>query len=190
MDDAETLAQELAKGPMSLGIIRELLWSSVDASYEEQLNNERMAQKMAGRTSDFRKALPPLTKNGRHNSKANKRAYPREEKMRRVDWFPIGIAFAVWAAFFAIIFVERWQASQRAGFDEARLARIDAHYQAAFDNGEMPGARAVIYQGGEIVYERNWGFQDIASKTPIKADTIFHIYSMTKPITWCGDDAV
>lgn len=103
--------------------------------------------------------------------------------MRRVDWFPIGIAFAVWATFFAIIFVERWQASQRAGFDEARLARIDAHYQAAFDNGEMPGARAVIYQGGETVYERNWGFQDIASKTPIKADTIFHIYSMTKPIT-------
>jgi len=42
---------------MSLGIIRELLWSSVDASYEEQLNNERMAQKMAGRTSDFKEGV-------------------------------------------------------------------------------------------------------------------------------------
>ena len=103
--------------------------------------------------------------------------------MRIRDWLPLGIAIAVWAVFFTIIFVERWQANQRAGFDEARLERIDAHYQAAFDNGEMPGARAVIYQGGEIVYERNWGYQDIAAQKPIKADTIFHIFSMSKPIT-------
>ena len=53
MDDAKSLAQELAKGPMSLGMIRELLWSTVDASYEEQLNNERMAQRTAGRSRDF-----------------------------------------------------------------------------------------------------------------------------------------
>ena len=53
MDDAKQLAQDLAKGPMSLGMIRELLWSSVDAAYEEQLNNERMAQRTAGRTNDF-----------------------------------------------------------------------------------------------------------------------------------------
>lgn len=53
MKEAETLAAELAQGPMSLGMIRNLLWESVDATYEEQLNNERQAQRTAGRSEDF-----------------------------------------------------------------------------------------------------------------------------------------
>jgi 2-(1,2-epoxy-1,2-dihydrophenyl)acetyl-CoA isomerase len=38
---------------MSLGLIRNLLWDSVDATYEGQLNNERWAQQKAGWSSDF-----------------------------------------------------------------------------------------------------------------------------------------
>ena len=53
MATARGLAEELAKGPMSLGLIRNLLWDSVDATYEEQLNNERWAQQKAGWSSDF-----------------------------------------------------------------------------------------------------------------------------------------
>jgi 2-(1,2-epoxy-1,2-dihydrophenyl)acetyl-CoA isomerase len=53
MGEARKLAGELAKGPFSLGLIRKLLWESVDASYEEQLNNERWAQQTAGRSKDF-----------------------------------------------------------------------------------------------------------------------------------------
>ena len=53
MSEARKLAGELAKGPFSLGLIRKLLWDSVDATYEEQLNNERWAQQTAGRSADF-----------------------------------------------------------------------------------------------------------------------------------------
>lgn len=53
MDEARKLAGELANGPFSLGLIRGLLWDSVDATYEEQLNRERWAQQMAGRSRDF-----------------------------------------------------------------------------------------------------------------------------------------
>jgi len=53
LGEARTLANELAKGPMSLGMIRNLLWESVDSTYEEQLNNERWAQREAGRSKDF-----------------------------------------------------------------------------------------------------------------------------------------
>ena len=53
MDEARKLAGELANGPFSLGLIRKLLWDSVDATYEEQLNNERWAQQTAGRSADF-----------------------------------------------------------------------------------------------------------------------------------------
>ncbi len=53
LDEARRLAGKLAKGPMSLGMIRNLLWESVDSTYEEQLNNERWAQREAGRSKDF-----------------------------------------------------------------------------------------------------------------------------------------
>ena len=53
LDEARKLADELAQGPMSLGMIRNLLWESVDSTYEEQLNNERWAQREAGRSKDF-----------------------------------------------------------------------------------------------------------------------------------------
>ncbi|MDB2626820.1 2-(1,2-epoxy-1,2-dihydrophenyl)acetyl-CoA isomerase, partial [Alphaproteobacteria bacterium] len=38
-------------------LIRNLLWESVDAKYEEQLNNERQAQRTAGRTEDFKEGV-------------------------------------------------------------------------------------------------------------------------------------
>ncbi len=53
LDEARILADDLARGPMSLGLIRNLLWDSVDSTYEEQLNRERQAQQKAGRSKDF-----------------------------------------------------------------------------------------------------------------------------------------
>lgn len=68
-------------------------------------------------------------------------------------------------------------------FDRDRLERIGAHYQAAIDNQEVAGARAVILQNGRTVYDESWGYRDLATKAPLGDDTIYHIYSMTKPIT-------
>lgn len=47
------LARQLAQGPRSLGIIKQLAWSVLDASFETALSNERVAQRDAGRTEDF-----------------------------------------------------------------------------------------------------------------------------------------
>ena len=68
-------------------------------------------------------------------------------------------------------------------FDEKRLARIDAHYQAAIDKQLVAGAQAVIQQNGEIIFNKRWGYSDLAKQELLSHDTIFHIYSMTKPIT-------
>ena len=68
-------------------------------------------------------------------------------------------------------------------FDRQRLDRIGAHYQAAIDNQEVAGARAVIVQNGRTVYDEAWGYRDLATKAPLADDTIYHIYSMSKPIT-------
>jgi 2-(1,2-epoxy-1,2-dihydrophenyl)acetyl-CoA isomerase len=53
MDEAMTLARELASGPMSLGLIRALMAESTDNNYENQLNMERQMQRQAGQSADF-----------------------------------------------------------------------------------------------------------------------------------------
>ena len=50
---ALALAKQLAQGPRSLGIIKQLAWAALDASFETVLSNERFAQRDAGRTDDF-----------------------------------------------------------------------------------------------------------------------------------------
>ena len=47
------LAKELASGPASLGAIRRLIWDSLDGDWAGQLNAERKAQKIAGKSEDF-----------------------------------------------------------------------------------------------------------------------------------------
>jgi 2-(1,2-epoxy-1,2-dihydrophenyl)acetyl-CoA isomerase len=50
---AKALALELARGPQALGMIRRLAWDALDASWLDQLQAERHAQRNAGRTEDF-----------------------------------------------------------------------------------------------------------------------------------------
>ena len=54
MDDAKALARDLANGPtVSLSLIRNLYWDSLENTYEQQLNLERKMQGRAGKTKDF-----------------------------------------------------------------------------------------------------------------------------------------
>ena len=52
MPTAMALARELAAGPASIGMIRQLVWAGLDAGHDDQLQNERVMQRNAGRTQD------------------------------------------------------------------------------------------------------------------------------------------
>ena len=69
------------------------------------------------------------------------------------------------------------------GFDPARLARIQAHFAAYVDDGRLPGWQVQVSRRGEVVYHANCGWRDIEGQLPIEDDTVFRIFSMTKPIT-------
>ena len=57
MSTAMEIARALAKGPKSLGMIRQLIWTSLDKTWLEQLHEERMSQRVAGKSSDFREGV-------------------------------------------------------------------------------------------------------------------------------------
>jgi len=70
-----------------------------------------------------------------------------------------------------------------AHFNPQKLQRIDDYFHGEIANGKIPGAIVLISQHGKPVYQRFFGVQDVASKKPMTDDTIFRIFSMTKPIT-------
>jgi CubicO group peptidase (beta-lactamase class C family) len=73
---------------------------------------------------------------------------------------------------------------ESAGMSKAAFDRLEAHLKRRYvDAGRFPGTQFLVYRRGKIVHRAMQGFADIERKTPIKDDTIFRIYSMTKPIT-------
>ena len=69
------------------------------------------------------------------------------------------------------------------GMSAARLERITPAMQRWVDEGKIPGALTMIAREGRLVHFEKFGMQDVASSKSIEFDTIFRIYSMTKPIT-------
>jgi CubicO group peptidase (beta-lactamase class C family) len=69
------------------------------------------------------------------------------------------------------------------GFDADRLARIDQHFARYVDDGKLAGWLAVVARRGHIVHVGSSGRRDLDSGLPVQEDTLWRIYSMTKPIT-------
>lgn len=69
------------------------------------------------------------------------------------------------------------------GFSVERLKSLDAALQKSVDSQQFAGIVTMMARHGKLVGQKVYGQQDIASKKPIQKDTIFRIYSMTKPIT-------
>jgi CubicO group peptidase (beta-lactamase class C family) len=69
------------------------------------------------------------------------------------------------------------------GFDSHRLARIDRHFQQYVDDGRLPGWLLVITRAGKVAHLATYGMRDVEAGAPVEVDTLFRIYSMTKPIT-------
>ncbi len=71
----------------------------------------------------------------------------------------------------------------KAGMNPARLARIGPRMKAFVDGGKAAGIVTLLARHGFLANLSVSGFQDLESRTPMRADTIFHIASMTKPVT-------
>jgi CubicO group peptidase (beta-lactamase class C family) len=68
------------------------------------------------------------------------------------------------------------------GLSSAGLARLGRVMQGEVGRGVVPGAVALIARRGQLAYFESFGQRDPASGAPMATDSIFRIYSMTKPI--------
>ncbi|WP_432829003.1 serine hydrolase domain-containing protein [Dactylosporangium sp. CA-092794] len=69
------------------------------------------------------------------------------------------------------------------GFDAGRLARLDAHFARYVDDGRLAGWQLMIARDGRVVHSSVHGHRDAEAALPVEPDTLWRIYSMTKPIT-------
>src|SRR5436305_7473431 len=69
------------------------------------------------------------------------------------------------------------------GLDPQRLARIDTHFRRYVDDGRLPGFQAMVSRHGRVAHFTSYGLADIEAGRAVEPDTIFRIYSMTKPVT-------
>ncbi|HNT78572.1 MAG TPA: serine hydrolase domain-containing protein [Anaerolineae bacterium] len=69
------------------------------------------------------------------------------------------------------------------GLSSARLKRVDQVMQKYVDQGKLPGVLSLVARRGQTAHLSQVGWMDVAAQKPIAFDTLFRIYSMTKPIT-------
>jgi CubicO group peptidase (beta-lactamase class C family) len=72
---------------------------------------------------------------------------------------------------------------EREGFSTERLERLTTHMQQRVADGTMVGGLGLIARNGRVIYEQTYGQADREAGKPMTKETIFRIYSMTKPIT-------
>jgi CubicO group peptidase (beta-lactamase class C family) len=73
--------------------------------------------------------------------------------------------------------------SAPASFSREKLERVGDYIRNEIASGKIPGAILLIQQHGKPVYFENFGVRDVTTRLPMTADTIFRMYSMSKPIT-------
>ena len=69
------------------------------------------------------------------------------------------------------------------GLDADRLRRLDRHFSPFVDDGRLPGWLVTVDRYGKLAYVSAYGRRDLESGLAVETDTIWRIYSMTKPIT-------
>ncbi|MCK4958642.1 MAG: beta-lactamase family protein [Planctomycetes bacterium] len=69
------------------------------------------------------------------------------------------------------------------GLSSEKLAVATSSVQALIDNEKITGASIIVARKGKIALFETLGMMDRKAEKPMRPDTIFRIYSMTKPVT-------
>ncbi|MFF3327985.1 serine hydrolase domain-containing protein [Streptomyces sp. NPDC002888] len=69
------------------------------------------------------------------------------------------------------------------GLDAKALERLDRYVARFVDEGRLPGFLMAVSRGGRVAHLTTHGHRDVTAGLPVEPDTLYRIYSMTKPVT-------
>ena len=69
------------------------------------------------------------------------------------------------------------------GLDAKALDRLDQHFAHVVDEGRLPGFLVSVARAGRVAHLTTYGRRDRAAGLPVEPDTLWRIYSMSKPVT-------
>ena len=72
---------------------------------------------------------------------------------------------------------------EKLGLCAQRLARIGPWMRGWVDSGRLPGMVTLVARRGRVAYLDSYGLRDVGAGVTMGEDTVFRIYSMTKPLT-------
>ena len=75
-----------------------------------------------------------------------------------------------------------WAEPEEVGVDPAGLEELSGAMHELVDSGQLAGVQLAVARRGKLVHFESYGKRDLGSGAPVEDDTIFRIYSMTKPI--------
>ena len=67
-------------------------------------------------------------------------------------------------------------------FSTARLEAVQSRLESDVASGQIPGAAIIIGHRDHILFERHLGFSNTATGQTVRPDTVWRIFSMTKPL--------
>ncbi|MDC0714553.1 serine hydrolase [Stigmatella sp. ncwal1] len=69
------------------------------------------------------------------------------------------------------------------GLNAKQLRRVDTHLKRYVDDGRLAGWQVMVSRRGKVAHLTSYGLADKEANRPVETDTLWRIYSMTKPIT-------
>ena len=77
--------------------------------------------------------------------------------------------------------------AETVGISSERLERIGVGMRRLIDADKIPGTVTLVARRGEVVHFETNGMRDVAKSLPMERDTIFRLYSQTKPVTGAAE---
>src|SRR6201992_2792966 len=105
----------------------------------------------------------------------------RTDGILRRTFAALALAALAWG--FVAPAIAEQPAAVGSAFSQQKLERVSDYMRNEVATGKIPGAIVLIQQHGHPVYYQKFGVRDVESKQPLADDTIFRLYSMSKPVT-------
>ena len=104
--------------------------------------------------------------------------------MKIVKGLMLAVIFSILAGSIAVAQdIPQATSPEEVGLSKERLERISAWLKADIDKKVIPGAVVMVLRKGKIAYYEAFGYQDREKNIPMARNSIFRLYSMTKPFT-------